>query len=106
MQMAMANMAQAGKPAADVQLLQALKMPGESPSDTYARMKQLGQDPRTNQALQAKHADYMKSTAGILKPLTYDQWLRENGYGASGQQVAGAGNQGYSVVYGPDGKRI
>lgn len=64
------------------------------------------QDPKTDQALRAKHADYMKSAAGMLKPMTYPEWLAANGYNISGQQVAGAGNQGYSVVYGPDGKPL
>jgi hypothetical protein len=106
MQNVAAQMMQATRPAAEVQLLQSLQKPGESLSDTYARTRAMQQDPRTDQALKAKHADYMKSTAGILNPLPYDQWLKQSGYGVGDQQVAGAGNQGYSVVYGPDGKRI
>ena len=87
-------------------MLQALQKPGETLNDTYARVSTMKQDPRTNQALQIEHSKYMKSTAGIIKPLSFDEWMKENGYGTGGQQVAGAGNQGYSVVYGPDGKRI
>jgi hypothetical protein len=106
MQNVAANMMQAGKPAAEVQLLQSLQKPGESLSDTYARTRAMQQDPKSNQALQIKHADYMKSPMGMIKPLSFDEWMKQSGYGVGDQQVAGAGNQGYSVVYGPDGKRI
>jgi hypothetical protein len=105
MQSAMASMMQAGKPSDTVQTLQAIRKPGESMSDAYGRLYEMRNDPRQDQALKAKHADYMKSTAGMMNPLPYDQWLKQSGYGVN-QQVAGAGNQGYSVVYGPDGKRI
>jgi hypothetical protein len=80
--------------------------PGMSILDVLREQSIAKQDPKTDQALQAKHADYMKSAAGMLNPLTYPEWLKANGYGAGGQQVAASGNQGYSVVYGPDGKRI
>jgi hypothetical protein len=80
--------------------------PGMSILDVLREQSIAKQDPKTDQALQAKHADYMKSAAGMLNPLTYPEWLKANGYGVGGQQVAASGNQGYSVVYGPDGKRI
>ena len=83
LQKAMASMAQAGKPSGEVQLLQALARPGETPSDTYARMKQIGQDPKEDQALKLKFADYQKSAMGMVKPLTYDQWLASNGLGGA-----------------------
>jgi hypothetical protein len=83
MQSAMASMMQAGKPSGEVQLLQALARPGETPSDTYARMKQIGQDPKEDQALKLKFADYQKSAMGMVKPLTYDQWLASNGLGGA-----------------------
>jgi hypothetical protein len=105
MKSVMASMMQASKPSDTVQTLQAIRKPGESMSDAYARLYEMRNDPRQDQALKAKHADYMKSTAGMMNPLPYDQWLKQSGYGIN-QQVAGAGNQGYSVVYGPDGKRI
>ena len=89
-------------------LINAIKKenPGMSILDVLREQAGAKQDPRTDQALQAKHADYMKSAAGMLNPLTYPEWLKANGYGVGGQQVAASGNQGYSVVYGPDGKRI
>jgi len=68
------------KPTGELQVLQALQKPGEPLSDTFARVKQMGQDPRTDQALQIKHADYMKSAAGMLNPLTFEEWLKQNGY--------------------------
>ena len=89
-------------------LINAIKKenPGMSILDVLREQAGAKQDPRTDQALQAKHADYMKSAAGMLNPLTYPEWLKANGYTVGGQQVAASGNQGYSVVYGPDGKRI
>jgi hypothetical protein len=89
-------------------LINAIKKenPGMSILDVLREQAGAKQDPRTDQALQAKHADYMKSAAGMLNPLTYPEWLKANGYTTAGQQVAASGNQGYSVVYGPDGKRI
>jgi len=100
---AMAQMAAAGKPSGEVQLLQALAQPGEKPSDTYARMKQIGQDPKQDQALKLKYADYQKSAMGMVKPLTYDQWLASNGLGGATM----ANNTGsFSAVYGPDNKQI
>jgi hypothetical protein len=94
------------KPTGELQVLQALQRPKEELSDTYARIKQMGQDPRTDQALQIKHADYMKSAAGMLNPLTFEEWLKQNGYGTGRQQVAGVGQPAYSAVYDASGKRI
>jgi hypothetical protein len=94
------------KPTGELQVLQALQKPGEPLSDTFARVKQMGQDPRTDQALQIKHADYMKSAAGMLNPLTFEEWLKQNGYGTGRQQVAGVGQPAYSAVYDASGKRI
>jgi len=94
------------KPTGELQVLQALQKPGESLNDTFARVKQMGQDPRTDQALQIKHADYMKSAAGMLNPLTFEEWLKQNGYGTGRQQVAGVGQPAYSAVYDASGKRI
>jgi hypothetical protein len=89
-------------------LINAIKKenPGMSILDVLREQAGAKQDPRTDQALKAKHADYQKSAAGMLKPMTYPEWLAANGYTTAGQQVAAGGNQGYSVVYGPDGKRI
>jgi hypothetical protein len=105
-----ARMAQIGAmgSSSPLALINAIKKenPGMSILDVLREQAVVKQDPRTDQALRAKHADYMESAAGMLKPLTYPEWLKVNGYNTSGQQVATAGNQGYSVVYGPDGKRI
>jgi hypothetical protein len=89
-------------------LINAIKKenPGMSILDVLREQAGAKQDPRTDQALQAKHADYMKSAAGMLNPLTYPEWLKANGYGVGGQQVAASGNQGYSAVYDASGKRI
>ena len=105
MQKNMALMASAMKPSDTIQTLNAIRLPNESTSDAYARLQGMKQDPKTDQALQIKHADYMKSAAGMLNPMSFDKWLVANGYGG-GQQVAAAGNTGYSAVYGVDNKRI
>jgi hypothetical protein len=94
------------KPTGELQVLQALQKPGESLNDTYARVKQMGQDPRTDQVLIGKHADYMKSTTGMMKPLSFEEWLQQNGYVTGRQQVAGVGQPAYSAVYDASGKRI
>ena len=94
------------KPTGELQVLQALQKPGESLSDTYARVATMKQDPRTDQALQIKHADYMKSAAGMLNPLSFEEWLKQNGYGTGKQQVANTGQPTYSAVYDASGKRI
>ena len=100
------KLAALNKPTGELQVLQALQKPGESLNDTFARVKQMGQDPRTDQALQIKLADYMKSAAGMLNPLTFEEWLKQNGYGTGRQQVAGVGQPAYSAVYDASGKRI
>jgi hypothetical protein len=75
--------------------------------DTLSQIAGAKQDPKTDQALQAKHADYMKSAAGMLNPLTYPEWLAANGYGVGGQQVANAGNtSGFNVVYDSNNRQI
>ena len=94
------------KPTGELQVLQALQKPGELLSDTYARVATMKQDPRTDQALQIKHADYMKSAAGMLNPLSFEEWLKQNGYGTGKQQVANTGQPTYSAVYDASGKRI
>jgi hypothetical protein len=81
--------------------------PGMSILDVLREQSVAKQDPKTDQALQAKHADYMKSAAGMLNPLTYPEWLKANGYGAGAQQVAASGNQGYSRgVFDINGRQI
>lgn len=100
------KMAALNKPTGELQVLQALQKPGESLSDTYARVATMKQDPRTDQALQIKHADYMKSAAGMLNPLSFEEWLKQNGYGTGKQQVANTGQPTYSAVYDASGKRI
>jgi hypothetical protein len=105
MQTAMAAMMQAGKPSDTVQTLQAIRKPGESMSDAYGRLYEMRNDPKQDQALKIKHADYMKSTAGMIKPLSYDDWLKQSGYGAGNATMANnTGN--FSAVYGPDNKQI
>lgn len=94
------------KPTGELQVLQALQKPGESLSDTYARVSTMKQDPRTNQALQLEHAKYMQTAAGMLNPLSFEQWLKQNGYSVGGQQVANTGQPTYSAVYDASGKRI
>jgi hypothetical protein len=81
--------------------------PGMSILDVLREQSIAKQDPKTDQALQAKHADYMKSAAGMLNPMTYPEWLKANGYGVGGQQVAASGNQGYSRgVFDINGRQI
>jgi hypothetical protein len=93
-------------------LINAIKKenPGMSILDVLGAQAGLKQDPRTDQALKAKHADYMESTAvkyGLVKPLTYPEWLAANGYTTAGQQVAASGNQGYSRgVFDINGRQI
>jgi hypothetical protein len=94
------------KPTGELQVLQALQKPGESLNDTYARVSTMKQDPRTDQVLIGKHADYMKSTTGMMKPLSFEEWLQQNGYVTGRQQVAGVGQPAYSAVYDASGKRI
>lgn len=74
--------------------------------DTLSQISGAKSDPRTNQILIGKHADYMKSAQGVLNPMSFEQWLTANGYNLGGQQVASSGNQGYSAVYDASGKRI
>jgi hypothetical protein len=94
MKSVMASMAAVNKPAAELQVLRALQNPGETLSDTYARTRTMQQDPKQDQFLRGKHADYMKSAIGMVNPLKFDEWLKQSGYG--GQQVASTGNTGYS----------
>jgi len=105
MQTAMASMMQAGKPSDTIQTLNAIRKPGESMSDAFARFQDMKQEPKTDQALMAKFLDYQKSAAGILNPMTYPQFLQTHNLN-SGAQVAGAGNTGYSAVYDASGRRI
>ena len=100
------KMASLNKPTGELQVLQALQKPGESLNDTYARVYEARQNPKTDQALQIKHADYMKSAAGMLNPLSFDEWLKQNGYGTGRQQVASADNTGYSRVYDSNNRLI
>jgi hypothetical protein len=100
------KLAALNKPTGELQVLQALKLPKETLNDTYARISAMKQDPKTDQALQIKHADYMKSAAGMLNPLSFEEWLKQNGYGTGRQQVAGVGQPAYSAVYDASGKRI
>jgi hypothetical protein len=83
MQSAMAAMLQAGKPSDTVQTLQAIRKPGESMSDAYGRLYDMRNNPKEDQALKLKFADYQKSAMGMVKPLTYDQWLSSNGLGGA-----------------------
>jgi hypothetical protein len=100
------KMASLNKPTGELQVLQALQKPGESLNDTYARVYEARQNPKTDQALQIKHADYMKSYQGVLNPLSFDDWLKQNGYGTGRQQVASADNTGYSRVYDSNNRLI
>jgi hypothetical protein len=102
---AMAQMAQAGKPSDTIQTLNAIRKPGESMNDAFVRLQDMKQEPKTDQAMMSKFLDYQKSAAGILKPMTYPQFLQAHGLNV-GTQVAGAGNTGYSAVYDASGRRI
>jgi len=101
----MASMAAVNKPAAELQVLQALQKPGETLSDTYARTRTMQQDPRTNQALQTEHAKYMKSTVGMIRPLSFDAWMKENGYGAGNATMA-SNTSGFNMVYDTNNRQI
>jgi hypothetical protein len=101
MQSVAAQKMQAGRPAAELQVLQALQRPNEELSDTYARVRQMGQDPKSDQALQLQYAkDPLRFT------MSYDQWLKQNFPNYGGQQVASAGNTGYSLVYDSNNRPI
>ena len=99
MQTAMASMMQAGKPSDTVQTLQAIRKPGESMSDAYGRLYEMRNDPRQNQTLRAAFdkrtlsEKLMDEQKGIK---TYEQWANTYHPGFGGQQVASAGNTGYS----------
>jgi hypothetical protein len=105
MKSVMASMAAVNKPAAELQVLRALQKPGEEINDTYARVKQMGQDPRTNQALQTEHAKYMKSTVGMIKPLSFDEWLKQSGYGAGNATIA-SNTGSFNTVYDTNNQQI
>jgi hypothetical protein len=60
-------------------------------------------NPKEDQALKLKFADYQKSAMGMVKPLTYDQWLSSNGLGGA---TMANNTGGFSAVYGPDNKQI
>lgn len=103
MQSAMAAMMQAGKPSDTVQTIDAIRNPGETRGDAFARLQTIKQNPKEDQALKLKFADYQKSAMGMVKPLTYDQWLSSNGLGGA-TMASNTGN--FSAVYGPDNKQI
>jgi hypothetical protein len=105
LQKAMAATTQAGKPSDTVQTLQAIRKPGESMSDAYARLYEMRNDPRQDQALKIKHADYMKSNAGLINPLSYDEWLKQSGYGAGNATMA-SNTGGFNTVYDSNNRQI
>ena len=101
MQSVAAQKMQAGRPAAELQILQALQRPGENINDTYARVQSMRQDPKQDQALMAKYA-----TDPLRFTMSYDEWVAKNFPSYKGTSVAGVGQPAYSAVYDASGKRI
>jgi hypothetical protein len=105
MKSVMASMAAVNKPAAELQVLRALQNPGETLSDTYARTRTMQQDPKQDQFLRGKHADYMKSAIGMVNPLKFDEWLKQSGYGAGSATMA-SNTGSFNTVYDTNNQQI
>ena len=96
------------KPSGTMELFNLVKAqnPDMPVLDVISAMSGAQSNPRTNQVLMGKHAEYMRSFQGLNNPLTFDEWLKQNGYSVGGQQVASAGNTGYSAVYDSNNRPI
>ena len=100
MQTAMAAMMQAGKPSDTVQTIDAIRKPGETRSDAYARLYEMRNNPKSDQTLRDKYAG---SLALQTQYPTVDDYIRKmTPAGATMANNTG----GFSAVYGPDNKQI
>lgn len=92
----------ANRPSGELQVLQALRRPGEDINDTYARVFSMRQDPKQDQALMARYSqDPLRYT------MSYDEWIAKNFPNYKSSSVAGVGQPAYSRgVFDINGRQV